>query len=390
VAAEVIVGPSRYLPWPLDSVAHRSWDEAALWYRRFRHALPVPVAQRLSGTAEWVQRPRLSVWRTTGAHRWVVASNDPLLVDFMTRTLVGGALEPAGSIRRLDIRPDSTFDGDAVAVEIATSRARDFADAGWLVLPRWVSMEVNLESEERDLWEAPKRETVRRIERSGFDLEVARGAADAREFHRLMYAPTARARHGATAIVVRPGFAEAAVRSGAVLFVRHGGARRAGLLVVPRPGKPRVFDALLSGVAQGNYADTQLAREASYLLAIRWARDVRRATRLGLTGAAPFVHDGILRYKRRWGATALADLRQPGCIAIRIGEGSGDVCRALRDQPPIVLRARAGKPSLSALSVRSLNEPPPDVPATPGIDVAALEYRRPGELPRLLADWARS
>jgi hypothetical protein len=388
VAAGVIVGPSRYLPRPLHSIAHRSWDEAALWYRRFRHALPEPVTQALAGTIELVQRPRLATWKTADqGPRLLVASNDPLLLHVLTRALAGTEYERCGSIRRLGIRPDSTFDAEVVAVEIPTARAGDFAGAGWIVLPRWVAMEVDLRTNELELWDTSKRETVRRIERSDFELEVARGRDDAREFHRLMYAPTARARHGATAIVVRPGFVDAAIRSGFVLFVRHGGARRAGLLLVPRPGKRRVLDAFLSGVAQGDYADTGLAREAAYLFAIRWARDVYCASHLGLTGAAPFVRDGILRYKRRWGATALADLRQPGCIALRVNVASSETCRALSEQPPIVLVTRDARPSLNALALHSPGAPF-DLPATPGVEVTEIEYQSPAEVPRLLEKWA--
>lgn len=390
VAAEVIVGPSRYLPWPLDVVAHRSWDEGALWYRRARHVLPVPIAQRLSAIAERVQRPRLAVWRTTAGPALAVASNDPALVQFLTNLFVGSEWARSGSVERSGIRPDSTFDADFAAVEIPTTRARDFVHAGWLVLPRWIAMEVNLAEDERTLWDSPKRETVRRIERSGFALEVSRNLDDAHAFHRLMYAPTARARHDETAIVVRRGFVEAGVRSGFLLFVRHEGARRAGLLLVPRPGKRRVVDALLSGVLDGDYGRTKLAREAAYLFSIRWARDVYRASQLGLTGAAPFVHDGILRYKRRWGATALADLRQPGCIAVRVRAGSPEIYRALAEQPPIALRFSGERASLFTLALRFPPASAPSVPHTPGITTRTIQCPSPSDLPRLIAEFSRA
>ena len=50
-----------------------------------------------------------------------------------------------------------------------------------------------------------------------------------------------------------------------------------------------MLDAFMFGVAGGRYKDRELTREAAYLFAVRWARDVYGATRLGLTGAAPQI-----------------------------------------------------------------------------------------------------
>lgn len=390
-SSEVILGPSRHLPWPLDVAARRGWDEAAIWYRMQRHGLPVGVAQAVAASVDLVQRPRLGVWHATSDDRTgiLVLANDPLIRHSLLTALGARGAERRGSVARTSVRPEARFDADVTAVEIPSFASRSFARAGWLLLPRWVSMEVDLGQPESEMWDARKRETVRRIERSGLDLEVARGGAAAREFYSRMYAPTAQARHAGRAIVLRPGQVEAAVRRGWILFVRSGAERVAGLLLVPRPRPAGVLDALLFGVATGEYAGTSLAREAAYLFSLRWARDVNGASRLGLTAAAPLVHDGILRFKKRWGAAAVADLRQASCIAVRITRGSPGLVRALTQQPFVTLRWNSTQPSLCALALRESGKRAL-VPATPGVDVEELELRSHADLPRVFETWARS
>jgi hypothetical protein len=391
LAAGVIVGPSRRLPWPLDVLARRSWDEASLWYRRYRHALPITLAQAVGESVERAQRPRLGLWRSAAGAgtRLLVATNDALLRASLFDAFGTGAAEPAGSAARADLGPDTRLDADLVALDIPTRSASAFAKAGWLILPRWVAMEVDLEEPERLLWDARKRETVRRIERSHLELEVTRGSAAAREFHEFLYAPTARARHRDLAIVMRRGHVEAAARSGRVLFVRDGGVRTAGLVVVPRSGRARTLEALMFGVREGDYRATRLAREAMYLFAIRWARDVFGARRFGLTAAAPLVRDGILRFKSRWGASASADPRQAHCVAVRIQAASPELCRALVEHPLIALRQQNGRMSLSALGFGSNDEPSPEVRATRGVDIVDLRFQSPLDVPRLVDAFAR-
>ncbi|HEX3597961.1 MAG TPA: hypothetical protein VHU80_22785, partial [Polyangiaceae bacterium] len=365
-----------------------------------RHVLPAPAARVVAESVERVQRPRLALFRSAHAGVSVlVASNDPLLRASLFAAFRPAAAPPAaespladperdGSVARSELRPDSRFDADVVALEIPSRSARAFSRAGWLLLPRWVALEVDLTLPERSLWDARKRETVRRIERSSFTLEVARGKDAAHDFHEHLYAPTARARHGDLAIVVRRGHVEAAARVGHVLFVREHGVRRVGLVVVPRPGSTAAIDALLFGALGGDYRATRLAREAAYLFALRWARDVERAARFGLTVAAPFADDGILRFKAHWGATALVDPRQGASIAVRVQRGSPEVCRALAAHPPIVLRQVGGEASLSTLVVRLAETEPASHRGVRGAATVELALHSEVELPRALERFA--
>jgi hypothetical protein len=368
-------------------MAHRSWDEAALFSRRIRHVLPVGLVQRIATSIEVAQRPRLRSWQSASSPKLFFAGNDPLF-----RALISGAfgceLERAGYLTRAGVRPSARFDADVVVLEIPSPSVGDFARAGWVVMPRWVAMEVDLRRPLHELLDPRKREIVRRVQRSSLELEVARGAEAAREFHERMYAPTARARHGPRAIVVRQAYIRAAVRSGQVLFVRSHGRRQAGLLVVARPGRERALDALLFGVADGDYARSKLVREAAYFFAVKWARDTYGAVRLGLTGAAPFANDGGLQFKKHWGASASADLRQATCIAIRVQRGSVDVARALGKTPLIALRHRDR--SLCALLTTVPDTAPLDAPNIRGVDVARLEIQSAEDLPERLDLWAKS
>ena len=384
------VGFSARLPWPASGAGARAgWDSGTFHGRRWARVLPPALVQAVSGLTERVQRPKLAVWSgtTAGGLKLAYAGNDGALSQTLFAAFGASSIEITASLSA-GLAPEFELGADVEFVEIPALKARRIAGAGWLILPRWVEFEIDLRRTEAELWDSRKREIVRRIERSGLTLELCRDEQAAREFHRDMYTPTARERHGAQAFVRRLGYVRRAARSGYLVFVRSGGARLAGLLLVPRRGGSGV-DAWMFGVRDGAYAESRLAREAVYLYALRWARDQLGAQTFGLTASPPLLRHGLTRFKKRWGATAAPGLRHGTAIAARFRGGSSELAAALALQPLIGLSWNSGSPSLCAPLPRLAGGPRPEQPETPGVALHELLLEHPSELARRLDEFAR-
>lgn len=370
-------GPSRWLPWPLDAAARMAWDETAFWARHLSPRTPAGMSRRIAGSVEVLQRPWLERHRAELRDGSVVEylGNETILRNRLLSALSAERGASAGHAFRLRSRLETRSDAAMRFVEIASADARRWAASGHLILPLSVNFEVDLGRPERDLWDARKRESIHRVEKSGLDWEIA-GLEALDEFYEQLYVPTCVVRHGAGAFIRRRHYVKRAVARGRLLFAVRAGKRVAGLLLVPRWSRIRTVDALLFGVRDGEYADSALAREAAYLFALRWARDRFGAQRFGLTGAPPLLNHGLLRFKKRWGAEAVLYKRHPLSVALRIENGTPLLWSALARQPFICVMWRQDSPELCALVPSSSGEPPRDVPVTPGITTLAIDPDR--------------
>jgi hypothetical protein len=341
-------GPSQRLPWPIDGWARTAWDGLSFYGRRLSLRLPVSVVQRMAATIECAQRPLSPVsWAATddGATLSYTGS-DIALRSALFGTFGACEEETIGAIRRTQVDPGYRTDAGATLVEVPFQSARDFGRRGWLILPRWIELEVDLRRPERELWSTRKRGAVRAVERSDLQAEVVEGEEALHEFYERMYVPTALARHGTHAFLRRPGYVRRAAARGVLVFARRGARRLAGLLLAPRFDGNRVIDAWLFGVRDGVYEGTTLAREAVYLYALRQARDVFGAERLGLTAAPPLLRYGLLRYKQGWGASASPGLRSPMAVAVRLSSMTPSIAARLTEKPLVALGFRSGTASL--------------------------------------------
>jgi len=383
-------GYSARLPEPFATWARASWDSGTFHGRRWARLFPATFVQRVSHFAERLQRPELAVSAasTPEGSRVVFAGNDAQLRDVLFAAFDCADVEseqrvPARSALQRDFAAEVEF------IEVDAAQARSLSRRGWLILPRWVEFEIDLLKPERELWDARKRESVRRIEREGFELEVCRDEAAAREFHDEMYAPTARIRHGPRAFVRRWGYVERAARRGHLVFVRQAGQRKAGLLLVPRGGS-RSVDAWLFGVRDGVYAESRLAREAVYLHALRWARDRLGARGFGLTAGPPLLRDGLVRFKKRWGAQALPGARHGTAFAMRVHHGTPELAAVLEQKPLIGLSWESAAPRLCAPVPRLAHQPRVHSSPLPGVLVRELELAVAEELPERWDAYARA
>jgi hypothetical protein len=168
-------------------------------------------------------------------------------------------------------------------------------------LPLWLATDRPLDqviAGERSGRSARKND-VRRVQRLGLTVRVTTEARAYEAFRRDLYEPYVRQRFGELLVALpRQVFAHAR-RHGWLLLAEHEG-RAVGGAVIERWGEdPRV---LVFGVESNGPVPAATLLEACYYHAIAFAVE-RGFRRLSLGTCRPVLTDGVLRYKRKWGAT---------------------------------------------------------------------------------------
>lgn len=235
--------------------------------------------------------------------------------------------EPAAGGTRLLSGP-SPFrnpDTDLVAVTVHPWLASRYRAAGWTIIPDVVRWRGDLASVPPPAPHRSLRSDLRKAERYGYTLEVARNPADWYEFYEEMLLPQARNRFGmrgwTPSVHLRRRFATL----GTLLFARRDGRRVAGACAVRRDQQTIWFP--LVAVRNG---DPILLREAAATamlsLAFDWARELDFRC-LDSGRSSPFLNDGVHASKRKWGL-----IPTPDPLAHLIAIRANPACEPLRDR----------------------------------------------------------
>ena len=208
------------------------------------------------------------------------------------------------------------------------------------VLPSWLAGELDVahslacrsgnDSVKTDL---------RNIRKQGFTYRVTREAAGIERFYETMYLPNVRKTHGERAFVATLDELMRGCGQGAeLLLVEHGGQEVAGVVLGAYDAQR--LDALELGVLG---ADARLIKggvlAAIYYFSLQLAA-ARGHTRLHLGGARPFLNDGALRYKSKWGLRITGRLpSMPDRLLLRARMTERAVASFLRNNPFVYERA---------------------------------------------------
>jgi hypothetical protein len=210
-----------------------------------------------------------------------------------------------------------------------------------------------------------RKDDARRVRRLSLRVRFARGARAVERFRRELYEPYARQRFGDLFLRVPAHAFRHAERRGWLLLLEDGERTVAGAML-ERWGRERRI--LAFGVALEGPIPSGLLLEACYYHAIRFATEAG-FPRLSLGTARPTLADGVLRYKRKWGAS----LGRPNTwevFALRYRNSAG-IRAALAAAPLVIDR---GPDGLAAL-VGAPGDNPSDVierVETPGLREIAL------------------
>ncbi len=198
--------------------------------------------------------------------------------------------------------------------EVSPALTRD----GVFVLPSWMAGELDVaHSLACQRGNDSVKTDLRRIRQQGFTPRVTRDRGAIERFYRTMYLPYVHQTHGERAFVATLAELERESPQGIeLLLIEHGGREVAGVILGSHDTQR--LDALELGVLD---ADRSLVKRgvlgAIYYFALRLAQE-RGCRRLYLGGSRPFLTDGALRYKSKWGLRITGRLpSMPDCLLLR-------------------------------------------------------------------------
>ncbi|MEW6270864.1 MAG: GNAT family N-acetyltransferase [Thermodesulfobacteriota bacterium] len=215
------------------------------------------------------------------------------------------------------------------------------------VVPSWVPLRLATDRPLCDIvrgepiGRGSRKDDVRRARKLGLTARLTSDAADVERFRRDLYEPYIAQRFGDAAVLLPARAFRHARRRGWLLLLERDGAAVAGALLEPRGRELHVLAFGTSPTA----GDAPAGIEACYYHVIRLAVE-RGFARLQLGTVRPVLTDGVLRYKRKWGAS-LAPATTLDRFLLR--HRNTPATRAVLTAAPLIVdRGRAGLVALAA------------------------------------------
>jgi hypothetical protein len=235
--------------------------------------------------------------------------------SYATETVLHRLMAPGAARARLGMAalpalvrafPSFRADADLSMLRVPLAAAPAFATHG-LILPQLVDASVALPLPTEPPWPNPHvHRLARKAEAAGFVGSVGQ-AGELEEFYVRHCVPLARAAHSARAVIEPFERLRRRLEGGALVWIERAGLRVAGAILVHQ--RPTLLLSKL-GLLDGDPAlRRQGATIAVDLLALQLAHKGGFA-RLNMGGSLPFLGDGVLQFKRKFGTmlTRRADL----------------------------------------------------------------------------------
>ncbi len=201
--------------------------------------------------------------------------------------------------------------GDSLAADIILCPTNPAASkflrrAGWRIVPKFVDSVIDLRRPVKDLIRSKgAKDDVRVVRKLQYEPRILTGEEHLREYYEDMLLPMVETRHKDNAHISQWDEVRSIFADGHLLGVYRDGAWVAAILI-GNAGDKGVRIASVGWRA----GDAQLLKDrvaaALFYHAILWAQEQGFET-MNLGGSLPFVSDGPLNFKLKWGA----DLRAP-------------------------------------------------------------------------------
>lgn len=203
--------------------------------------------------------------------------------------------------------------------------ARRFFGPEWLALPAWVAAEMVIPS--ATVLRKKISARTEQYKRHGIQVVESADAAELPEFHRCHYLPYVSSRHGE--LVSSRSFWKTRWRfrqEGRILWALKDGERVGGMVVL-RLGDGLKLESL--GVLDGR---DDLLRQG--VVSLLYARAFEHALEHGCRrvffgNSRPSLHDGVLNFKRNWGAALCEAPTMPHDVLMRWNRLDGPVAEFL-------------------------------------------------------------
>jgi hypothetical protein len=227
-------------------------------------------------------------------------------------------------------------DGNAAAVLVEADRCfgRLLARWGFVAIPEWVLFTVDLSAPWPEIersWRRHIRDNLRLVRKYGYQCEMSTDLDRLRYFYDRMFLPHIGTRYGEGAVDVSFGYMQSLLDRGVLLMIRSGGEDVAGFLIRTTPvARPMVA---FMGIKE---ADPLLLKRgvtaALYYYCMRWAKEQGyRSLDFGHT--RPFLRDGLLLWKKRWGLQMQRSDRKFRSLYVSLDGHHAGLERFLADNP---------------------------------------------------------
>lgn len=265
-----------------------------------------PLRQAVRAVRAFQYRHLVDVWqlrgseRSTGAAIAVTFAGPEGSKHYLSHLVFGGVRsERHVRLPRAwlaDPRRLECMDADAIVQE-TPSWQRVEPPSFWI--PCWVGGTLRMvDAERRRRQSVDVKKDMRRVRRLGVELEIASDRAGFETFYHDFYVPYVRAAYGDRSFLVPWTEVEAALPRCKLLWIRKDGERIAGQMLLHEYGRVRTW---CLGVKEGRREWVEAgAIGAIYHLGLQHLAS-RGLEEVHLGASRPFLSDGVLRYKRKWG-----------------------------------------------------------------------------------------
>jgi len=251
-----------------------------------------------------------------------------------------------GLLRRLGVSADLTI------ARIDRISELLFLGRDYLSVPEWIGSVMKVPEDPLAFVRSSddRKGDMRRARHYQMHPVVSHSETDFDLFYDTMYAPYIRRRHGALAFLANRESWRRRFRRGGILWVEQEGERVVGSLFTVHN---QVFYSLALGTADGRPEPRHHgALAATYVYDIHCARQLGCAW-IDYGGCRPSLHDGGLRYKRKWGITLKEKRDNYFDLLIRWNRLDGPAAEFLK-HTSLIFRDRGG---FSAIHVLDADRP---------------------------------
>jgi len=236
------------------------------------------------------------------------------------------------ALSRFESRSDMTF---YVLDELP---AKSLAGRGFVLVPEWVTFRMDLTRPLARTWNLSRnktlRENLRKIRKHGYSYEITRDPKKFETFYQKFYLPFIPEKFGESTAFTGYRLMRFFFKSGVLLLVKKDGEYVSGnIIMLYRRGAKSIIIGVKGGRA--DYI-RKAALAASYYFTTLWA--VNQGFRwVDFGECRPFLNDGILYFKKRWGMGAERYRHNRTVIAFKVRASSPRAEDFLADNPLIFL-----------------------------------------------------
>lgn len=274
----------------------------------------------LGGARASVRRWRLVRWRASGNERF---SGLPVTLtyfghNFGFRMMVQKIFAPGcTSVQTgrawlgapgVPLTPTDR-DGDIVVTELDYARWRVRDTGAGFHLPIWTRTEITLADALGRMNKSKSlKDDLRRIRKYGIVSEVSCDAADLHAFYERIYTPYILGRHGELSLLDSWNDFTRIAKNGELILAKGRGGEVIGGILMGR-NRERIYARAIGLTGSDRTILKTGVMSALYLACFERAR-VHGYDRVGFGLTAPFLNDGLLRFKRKWGLRLLNEFQQ--------------------------------------------------------------------------------